>query len=65
MMAENLLPAEAAQDSFQRRNLFQAGRADRERRNIHKRRLADTAVRRNQDGEQAFSRVLKNLFQPA
>jgi hypothetical protein len=45
--------------------LFEADLANRKSGNIDEGRAADTAIGRNQDREQALSRVLKNLFQPA
>ena len=64
-MAEQSLSTDAAQHAFQRLDLFKAALADGKPGNINEWRIAEAAVGREQDREQALSRVLKNLFQPA
>jgi hypothetical protein len=65
MMTEQSFPTDAAHHAFKGFDLFKAGPANGKSGYINERRVADTAIGRNQDREQAFSRVLKNVFQPA
>ena len=62
---KEFLAADIAENSFQRSYQGKAVRTDGQRRNIRKRKMADAAVRRKQDTEQAFSRGLECPLRPA
>lgn len=62
---KELLATDTAQNSIQRNYPGKARVTDRKRRNISKRKMADAAVRRKQDTEQAFSRGLECPLRPA
>ena len=62
---KEFLAADIAENSFQRSYPGKTVRTDRQRRNISKRKMADAAVRRKQDTEQAFSRGLECPLRPA